>query len=225
MSSHLLIYLIRHGKPVMPHGDWHFLGQDDPPLDKTGIEQSTQLGKRLATISFAQVWSSDLVRAVQTAALAAQIAPDAVKTDRAFREVNLGSWEGLDLATVRKDYPTEYTEREKDVAGYRFPGGESFREMQQRILARFSVILDEELAAASSGETGDPRQPTNLMVVAHKNANRSILCNYMGWPLEKMFAIPQEYCCVNILRAERGRDGMVSVTVEEPRLSDFNLSR
>jgi probable phosphoglycerate mutase len=209
----------------MPHGDWHFLGQEDPPLDETGVEQARQLGERLAAVSFARVWSSDLVRAVQTAALAAQVPLSAVKTDKAFREVNLGSWEGLDLATVRETHPNEYAAREKNVAGYRFPGGESFREMQQRVLAGFSIILDEELAGITPGGPDNPGQPTNLMVVAHKNANRSLLCHYMAWPLEKMFAIPQEYCCLNLLRARRAQDGSIAITVEEPRLSDFNLSR
>jgi probable phosphoglycerate mutase len=220
------IYLIRHGKPVMTHGDWHFLGQEDPPLDDEGVEQALALSRQLADVRFAHVYSSDLQRAVQTAALASRVQIASIQTNPAFREVDLGSWEGLDLTTAEESHPEEFLERQKDVAGYRFPGGESFRDVQVRVLAAFKDLLEQTLPARAPGDDG-PAEPAldPIMLVAHKNANRSLLCEYMGLPLERMFAIPQEYCCVNLLEAARDDSGRVEVVVRRPLVSDLNLNR
>lgn len=226
MTVRRLIYLIRHGKPVMTHGDWHFLGQEDPPLDDEGVEQALALSRQLSDVRFDQVHSSDLQRAVQTAALASRVQITSIHTNPAFREVDLGSWEGLDLATAEESHPEEFLERQKNVAGYRFPGGESFRDMQIRVLAAFKELLEQTLPARAPGG-GNPAGPSldPIMLVAHKNANRSLLCEYMGLPLERMFAIPQEYCCVNLLEVARDEDGPVEVIVRQPLVSDLNLNR
>lgn len=73
------------------------------PLTKTGIKQARELGKRFKAVKFAAIFSSDLLRARQTAQIIAYQRQLAVVTSRALRERSFGQYEGTDLAKYQKD--------------------------------------------------------------------------------------------------------------------------
>lgn len=91
-----MIYVIRHGQTELNSA--HALqGRSDHPLNETGIEQARAAGQSLCErgISFVQVWSSPLQRAVQTAELVAPGVP--VAADDRLIEMDYGPYEGADL--------------------------------------------------------------------------------------------------------------------------------
>jgi len=182
-----LIYLLRHGEIDKP-SPRSFLGQTDLPLNENGMRQARALREKLKNIRFSAVFSSPLQRAVQTAALVGGIGPEAVLRIEEFKEINLGTWEGLTVDEIRKRYPGAYEQRGENFEFFRpeGKGAESFADLACRC---YPALL-----ALTKNHSGP------LLVVAHAGVNRVLLSRLQKLPLQKLLEIPQEYCAVNILR-------------------------
>jgi alpha-ribazole phosphatase len=196
------VYLIRHAEPESIGAGRRFVGQSDPSLSAPGTRQAHVLADRLRQVRFDSVYSSDLQRCLMTAEIVTGEAGLPVRQERRLREIDVGLWEGLSFEEVRRRYPREHAEREEDLVGYRFPGGESFRDVQRRVVPAFVSIMD------GGAE--------NVLVVGHKGVNRVLLAHFLGLPLEELFSIAQDYCCVNIIRASALPDGSRRIVVERP---------
>lgn len=89
----LTLFLVRHAET-----DWNaqhrYQGHSDLPLNKTGVEQANQLANRIKTQKFDHVFSSDLLRSVQTAEILVDSRGIQIQTDRRLRELNFGILEG-----------------------------------------------------------------------------------------------------------------------------------
>ena len=96
MSGVSMIYIIRHGQTELNNRS-ALQGRSDHPLNETGIAQAEAAARRLREqgIAFDHVFSSPLIRAVQTARI---VAPDLepVLDDRLI-EMDYGPYEGADL--------------------------------------------------------------------------------------------------------------------------------
>ncbi len=193
------IYLVRHAAVAGGDGTRRCLGQLDPDLSPLGVRQAEELGRALRHRPLQAVFTSDLRRALRTAGLIAKGRDCRPEPVRELREIGLGDWEGRTFAQVRARYPREYEQRGRDLAGYRPPGGESFADLQERVLPAFT--------AATEKTAGD------FLIVAHAGVNRVILCHLMGRPLQELFSIPQDYAGVSILSEHRGTYRVVAVNV------------
>ena len=125
--------MVRHGET-----DWnrnHLLqGWVDTPLNRTGRRQSRELAERLRGRSFAGVWSSDLIRAVDTARLAwGEPTPDA-----ALRELDFGDIQGKGWF----DMPAAMREKMIAFDGFAAPGGESNRRLEERVVTFLDGLAD-----------------------------------------------------------------------------------
>jgi broad specificity phosphatase PhoE len=196
-----VVYLIRHTEPTVPDDRPRFLGQADPPLSASGMEHARRLADYLRDVPFDAVYSSDLERSMTMAALIAGPGSVPIRPDRRLREINTGLWEGLTFEEVQSRYPLEYGERERDLVGYRFPGGESFCDLLERVVPAFLEILDD------SFERGGREGGGTVLVSGHRGVNRVVLCEALGLPLERLFSIKQDYGCANVIRVTRLRDG------------------
>ena len=58
----------------------------------------------------------------------------AVRPMSQLREINLGQWEGLPMAHVRRHFPEEWARRGEDISSYKPPGGECFGDLHNRVL-------------------------------------------------------------------------------------------
>jgi broad specificity phosphatase PhoE len=98
------IVLVRHGET-----DWNLerrvQGHTDRPLNETGRAQAVALAELLATERFDAVYSSDLQRARDTAALIAERHELDVIETSGLREKNFGSWEGLTDTEILARFP------------------------------------------------------------------------------------------------------------------------
>jgi broad specificity phosphatase PhoE len=204
-SEETYVYLVRHAEPLLPDHVRRFIGaRSDPPLSPDGIAQARELTARFEQVRLDEVWSSGLTRSLQTAEIASGLPAGAIRIEPRLREIDLGLWDGLSGLEIRERYPREYAERESDLVGYRFPEGESFSELQERAVAGFIHLVETSMRAGAD----------HTLVVAHKGANRVILCHFLGLPLDRMFTIEQEYCAVNVLRAAEDDEGRVRIRVE-----------
>ena len=118
--SMLELCLIRHAQSVSnASGVWQ--GYGDSPLSDTGRTQVQALHRALRQEHYDLVLSSDLSRAADTA-----IATGAeVEHDRAWREIDVGNWEGLTMDEVLSRFPEEI-EALKARRPFPIGGGESF---------------------------------------------------------------------------------------------------
>lgn len=92
-ESFCQIYLTRHGET-----DWNqenrLQGHTDIPLNQKGKEQALLLNQKLKEIEFAAVFSSDLLRAKETAGIILHPRQLKICESSALREGSMGRWEG-----------------------------------------------------------------------------------------------------------------------------------
>ena len=178
----LTLVLTRHGLTTRSHPEQH-LGQTlDVPLSPEGREQAIALGERVASIAFARIMSSPMLRARQTAE-AITSAPCAtprppIETDRRLLEMDYGAWEGLTYAQIDEHGAAERRRWEANPAELRCPGGESGND----VATRARGFLVDLLAGDAPDEPGAPTERP-VLVVAHSTLNRVLLCVALGIPI------------------------------------------
>lgn len=127
-----ILWLVRHGQSEWNAvGKWQ--GQADPPLTALGRQQAEVAAEAVGTMH--GVWTSDLQRAADTAAIIANsIGIDDVTVDPRLRERDAGEWSGLTHAEIREQYPGFLDD------GRRPNGWEPEEELQARALAAVADI-------------------------------------------------------------------------------------
>jgi broad specificity phosphatase PhoE len=174
-----MILLARHGETDDNRPPLRFQGQRDTPLNDAGRAQAHALAERIAREQpeIAALWCSDLSRARETAEIVGARIGLLPRPDARLREGNRGRWEGLLFEEVAAAEPDRYAAWRRAGADFRFPGGESLAEQQQRVLAALDEIA-EELFRASATASGSPsRDVTSALVVCHGGAIRVALCS------------------------------------------------
>ena len=141
-----LVLLVRHGRTSTT-------GQVLPGrakglhLSDTGRAQAEAAAARVAQLPKVHaVYSSPLERTRETAAPIAKAVGRPVKTTKGLIECDFGEWTGKKLSALRRR--PEWSTVQQRPSVFRFPGGESFPEMQLRIWNQLETIV-----AAHPGET------------------------------------------------------------------------
>jgi broad specificity phosphatase PhoE len=131
------LLLVRHGET-----DWNrdrrFQGHANPPLNATGRAQAHALAAELAGEGIELVYTSDLVRARETAEIVAARFDADVLLLRELREIDVGEWEGLTWPEIEERYPEgarSWRER-----GYGWESGESYEQLGERVVAALTRI-------------------------------------------------------------------------------------
>ena len=149
-----MIYIIRHGQTEL--NTRHVLqGRSDHPLNENGRSQAAQAAELLRDVSFSCVYSSPLIRAVQTAEIAAPGIP--VTVDERLIEMDYGPYEGTDL----NDPPAEVIAFFKDFVHCPAPEG---MEPLDKIVQRAGEFLEEHC------RTGE-----DILVSTHAIAMKGLL--------------------------------------------------
>jgi probable phosphoglycerate mutase len=201
-TKEVSVYLVRHAEAATTAAGRCFVGQSDLLLSASGMNQAHLLADHLRHLYFHAVYSSDLERCLMTAEIISAGRGLSVRREAQLREIDVGRWDGLAFEEIVRFYPREHAEREHDLVGCPFPGGESFRDLQRRVVPAFLRIVD--------GADG------NTLVVAHKGVNRVLLAHVLGLPLRELFSIMQQHCCVNIITASLLPDGSRRMLVGQP---------
>jgi len=125
MDGALSLWLVRHGQ-TEANATGRLAGWTDTPLTSEGRAQARAIGAFLAGRSFDGVWSSDLIRAVETARLAwGEPAPDARLREMDFGELEGQPWDGIDAP---------YRDGLLEYRGFESPGGEDVAALRSRLL-------------------------------------------------------------------------------------------
>jgi len=175
-------WLVRHGQT-----DWNvqrrYQGHTDIPLNSLGRAQAQALAAELNGCQIAAIYSSDLSRALETAAILAQHTGATVTPDRRLREISMGAWEGRTLAEVNKELPDGSAGLAYKEAHSRAPGGESLAEVAERVRA-----FADEVAESHPGQI--------VLVVMHGLSLAALRCLAVGLPLAEARDMVPENCSI-----------------------------
>lgn len=185
-----LVLLVRHGQTpttgkVLP-GRAKGLH-----LDGTGAEQARGVAERIAPFGerVAAVYASPLERTRETAAPIAKALGRRVVAARGLLEADFGDWTGGELKALGK--LPEWGTVQRAPSTFRFPGGESFAEMQLRICSALGTIV-----AAHPGGV--------VVAVSHADPIKAAVAQAMGTHLDLFQRIVVSPCSVTAIAFTAG---------------------
>lgn len=136
------LYLIRHGQSA-GNAEGRFGGHSATPLSELGLYQAELTAQALAKEKIGAIYSSDLLRAIQTAEpLAKTINQEIITTDD-FRERHVGVLEGLTFDEAKNQYPKDYYALVNRKISHVITNGESYRQLLNRTTRAIRKILRE----------------------------------------------------------------------------------
>lgn len=134
------IIAIRHGETAW-NLDTRIQGHLDIPLNDTGRLQARKLGRALADgPPLDAIYTSDLLRAHETAQAVSAATGVAVTTDTGLRERNFGSFQGRTFAQIEVDLPEQSMRWRKRDPVFAPEGGESLATLRERVVATASRL-------------------------------------------------------------------------------------
>jgi probable phosphomutase (TIGR03848 family) len=161
-------------------------------LSDEGKGQAEQAAQRIGALKKAPVavYASPLERATETAKPIARALGLRVRIERGLLECDFGAWTGAKLGTLRRR--REWRAVQAFPSAFRFPGGESFMEMQARMLDTL-----DRLAQRHRGET--------FVAVSHADPIKAAVAATAGVPLDLFQRLVVSPCSITgLVRGETG---------------------
>ena len=134
------LYLVRHGQSD-GNAEGRFGGHGPTPLSDLGRHQAEITGKVLAKEGITAIYSSDLLRAVQTAEPLSKLVNVPIIPTAAFRERNVGVLEGLTFDESKQTFPRDYYALVNRSVHHVITNGESYRHLLRRSTGELWEIL------------------------------------------------------------------------------------
>lgn len=138
------LYLVRHGQSA-GNAEGRFGGHGPTPLSELGVKQAEMTARLLAKEGVTAIFSSDLLRAVQTAGHLASLTKLEVNERSAFRERHVGVLEGLTFDESKYQFPDDYYALVKRDVDHIIKKGESYRQLLKRATtALWDIVRQNE---------------------------------------------------------------------------------
>jgi probable phosphomutase (TIGR03848 family) len=182
--SATLVLLVRHGKTPTTG---KLLPGRAPGLHLAdeGRQQAEAVAARIARLrKVAAVYTSPLERARETATPIARARQLPVRVERGILEADVGDWTGKSLNRLR--LRPEWRTVQYHPGGFRFPGGESFAELQARVVGTLS-----RLAEAHRGQT--------IVAVSHADPIKVAVAHAVGAHLDLFQRVVIALCSVSAI--------------------------
>lgn len=139
------VYFVRHGQSEANKAKIHS-GWSQVSLSEEGIQQAKKVGEFLSDISFDKIYSSDLLRAMQTAEYA--LPGQKFQTDSLLREINVGIVAGKSKEQCTREYGELYTTH-RALLDYRPFNGENddlLHERAKKFIRKIETYNYENIA-------------------------------------------------------------------------------
>jgi broad specificity phosphatase PhoE len=188
----MVAYMMRHGETVA-NTQQILLGREDSPFTEAGSSQPGRVAQHLRSRSLACVYCSPMARARRTADLVLEVLGEALplEIDAALAEIDAGEFTGYTFEQVRARVPPDAV-----VGAFRYPGGESWRDVQRRAV--------EFVFGLESRHAGDA-----VLLVTHAGVIAALVAEYLGEPIERY------------IRSRFGHDFLGQLTVEAGRFTSY----
>lgn len=157
-------YFSRHGE-----SEYNVLGRigGDADLSPRGMKYAERLARQLGGPGSAPdsprpkvIWTSELRRTIHTV----QNIPGPRAAIKDLNEINAGICEGLTYEEIQERFPQEFAWRDQDKFKYRYPHGESYLDLLQRVDSVVQALLTN----------------TDVLVVSHQAVLRCIMAYFKG---------------------------------------------
>lgn len=204
-----LVLLVRHGQT--PTTGSTLPGRAKGlHLAESGVAQAEAAAQRIAQLkSVAAVYASPLERTRETARPIARERGMKIQIDRGLLECDFGDWTGKRLDALRK--LPEWTTVQRYPSGFRFPRGESFAEMQTRMVGAI-----DSLVAKHPGET--------IVAVSHADPIKAAVAQALGTHLDLFQRIVISPCSISAILYSASGPAVLAVNSTGDDLSKLGLS-
>lgn len=205
------VILVRHGQAMTVENGGQVWSHHPVGLTPLGRAQAARLAQQLGDVQLSAAYTSDLARAQETADAIVTGRSISSTIDQSFREIALGDFEGTTMdeikqkglreylpwleVTFNQTFPTRLFHHGVDLA---FPGGESIREVHERVRRSFN-----DLVMRHQGEA--------IAIVAHTWVIQPLLATIAGAPIDDYFRFNLRYATVTL--AECGVEAMSLASV------------
>jgi probable phosphoglycerate mutase len=164
------IIFIRHGETEW-NSQQRMQGHSNSDLSSVGQAQIQALGQWMKNVPFDHIYSSDSLRAKQTAEAITQFSGHELKIDLRLREKNLGVFEGLTSEEARERHPEVFSLFKTAGSKYVIDEGESTQQLQDRALEIVDEIRIKHLKE-------------RVLLVTHGGLIRVVMKHSLGLSLE-----------------------------------------
>lgn len=182
------LIFIRHGETDWSRSQNHsFRGRIDIPLNGNGINQAKTVGSRLKNENIAQIFSSPLKRAYDTAIEIAKLQGLPVNNHQGFIDLDFGDWQGQLHSEVKREFPKLFFKWHHAPHNMKFPNGESLDKVYCRIKKAITNLINNH-------------EDEKLVIVTHGAVLRVVLCYLHGVGIEKYWQFTMENCAITRVR-------------------------
>jgi broad specificity phosphatase PhoE len=191
-------YLIRHGA-CDGLGERLWGRTQGVCLNEEGKAQAQRLAEYLKGVGLEAVYSSPLERALETAEAIARAANLEVKQGPAFNEVDFGEWSAKSFDALSRDERWRRFNTQRSVT--RIPGGESFLEVQARVITELERLAAQhrELAAQHGERFAARHKHARVAIVSHADVIKAAVGYVAGTPIDLLQRFEISPCSVSII--------------------------
>jgi probable phosphoglycerate mutase len=172
------VVFIRHGEPDFPEKKKYFLGKTDWQLSLKGKTQARYVAEWAKNFTWRGCFCSPLKRARETAMIICGKTGIMPEVRHELTELDLGKWDGRTKQEILLKYPEMVQQRETNLKDFRYPGGESFGDLETRAVPFLSDLLKKE---------------GRWLVVSHAGVFRVFIHNVFELPFPLTFKYDPEY--------------------------------
>ena len=187
------LVITRHGQSIA-NAEYRFAGHSDFDLSEIGKAQAELTSQYIcANEKIDMIYSSDLLRAYNTAVpTAKKLGLEIIPTEE-LREIYAGEWEGRTTAELAVEFEEDFGVWKNDYANSRCTGGESTAEVYDRVVATV-----KRLAEKHDGKT--------LLLSTHATVVRALCAHSLGLTADRTGEIPFTHnASINIFNYEDGK--------------------
>ena len=153
-------------------------------LNETGKLEAQRLAERFRGMTLEAIYSSPLERALETAETIARTMKLEVNRNPAFDEIDFGDWTGKSFETLSSD---EVWRRFNSVrSATRIPGGESFLEVQTRVVTELDKLSSQHNNA-------------RVAIVSHADVIKAAVGYFTATPIDLLQRIEISPCSVSVV--------------------------
>ena len=146
-----------------------------------------------------KLYSSPMERAMETAEPIAQALGLAIEIRPGLLETDCGDWAGKTVKSVRR--LKAWREVQNNPSTFRFPGGETFTECQQRMVAEIEYLRAQHAAHDI------------VICVSHADPLKLLVAHYLGLPFDNFQRLTIDPASITILHLDKSASRLVALNV------------
>jgi probable phosphomutase (TIGR03848 family) len=204
-----LVLLVRHGQTPTTGATLPGRARGLHLAD-SGRAQAEAAAARIGQLKkVSAIYASPLERTRETAKPIAAALGLKIQIDRGLLECEFGDWTGAKLGDLRK--LPEWNTVQRYPSGFRFPNGESFAEMQTRMVGAL-----DKLVARHPGET--------IVAVSHADPIKAAVAQALGTHLDLFQRIVISPCSISAILYSSGGPAVLATNSTGDNLASLGLS-